>query len=220
MHGLTSRTGVPSIASRPATRNVVPSTASSRQMVTPSRFGRSFPRWAKMPTFGQSVRPRDDGAFCDPIEQEDDLDVRKPVEPGERLGAEVRRQRDRRRHRVPAVVERLDAAAAHAADRAEREEFGGSLGFSGHRLLLWRRDYREPVRGGSTSTRALAEPGLIPMSQVRTVPGEGEPCYARRQVTHCRHGRACPGHPRRSIAAMPAKCAAAEPRGWPGQARP
>ena len=35
-----------------------------------------------------------------------------------------------------------------------------------------------------------------------------------------RHGRACPGHPRRDIAALSTSKGAAAPLGWPGQARP
>ena len=42
--GFTSSTGVPSIASRPRTPSVSPSTVSTRQVVTPIRFGRSFAR--------------------------------------------------------------------------------------------------------------------------------------------------------------------------------
>ena len=47
-----SSTGVPSIASRPATVRIRPSRRSRRTMVAPIRLGRFFPRWAKMPTFG------------------------------------------------------------------------------------------------------------------------------------------------------------------------
>jgi hypothetical protein len=56
--GLISKTGVPSIASKPCTRRVSLETLAIRQTETPSRFGRFRPRCAKMPTFGQSVLPR------------------------------------------------------------------------------------------------------------------------------------------------------------------
>ena len=56
--GLMSSTGVPSMASRSATRMSRPSTPSSRQVLTPMRLGRALARWAKMPTRGQSGRPR------------------------------------------------------------------------------------------------------------------------------------------------------------------
>lgn len=57
IHGLISTTGVPSIASRPATRTVESLTSRMRHTVTPSRFGRSFARCANMPTSGQSLLP-------------------------------------------------------------------------------------------------------------------------------------------------------------------
>ena len=53
-----SRIGVPSMASRPRTRSVVPSMPSSSQVDIPRRFGRFLARWAKMPTAGHSGLPR------------------------------------------------------------------------------------------------------------------------------------------------------------------
>jgi hypothetical protein len=49
-----SSTGVPSIASSPSTSTASPSTRTMRQVVSPIRLGRFLPRWAKMPTSGQS----------------------------------------------------------------------------------------------------------------------------------------------------------------------
>src|SRR5262249_28111531 len=54
MYGLTSSTGVPSIASSPRTRSVAPSAASSSHVVTAMRFGRILARWAKIPTSGHA----------------------------------------------------------------------------------------------------------------------------------------------------------------------
>jgi hypothetical protein len=53
-----SMTGVPSIASRPLTSDTRPVTPIILHVVTPIRFGRFFPRGAKMPTSGQSGLPR------------------------------------------------------------------------------------------------------------------------------------------------------------------
>ena len=148
---------MPSIASRPATVSVVPSTASRRQIVTPSRFGRSLPRWAKMPTFGQSVRPRGWRAPATTAlsatrsKRKTTSTCEKPSSPASAWGR-IRRQRDRRRHRVPAVVDRLGAPAAHIADRAERKVLGGGPGFVGHRRLLCVR--RAPIGSGGRAINA------------------------------------------------------------------
>lgn len=56
--GLMSNTGVPSIASNPSTSRCVPLTAMTGHVVKPIRFGLFFPRCAKMPTNGRSLRPR------------------------------------------------------------------------------------------------------------------------------------------------------------------
>ena len=46
------------MASRPRTVKARPSTLTTSTVVTPSRFGRGEPRWAKMPTLGQLSFPR------------------------------------------------------------------------------------------------------------------------------------------------------------------
>jgi hypothetical protein len=56
--GFTSRTGVPSMASRPRTISVPLSTRSMRTVVMPIAFGRCRARCAKMPTRGRSSRSR------------------------------------------------------------------------------------------------------------------------------------------------------------------
>ncbi len=80
MYGLMSRTGVPSMASRPCTVNVNPSIPSSVQTVTPIRFGRIFARCAKIPPAATRVPARVASAALDifridRVEQEDNLEV-------------------------------------------------------------------------------------------------------------------------------------------------
>src|SRR5213083_1284260 len=88
--GLMSSTGVPSMASSPRTRRDSPSTDNILQTVTPMRLGRSLPRWAKMPTFGQAgmARAGVDLAGVGAVEMEDHLDMGEGVEARRGIGGE------------------------------------------------------------------------------------------------------------------------------------
>ncbi len=139
--GLMSSTGVPSMASSPRTLRMSPSVASSRQAVTPSRLGRALPRWAKIPTLGQSVRPRGWRApvsilvLRHAVEAVDHLDMGEVSERGrgvwrELCGVEM----DFGLHRVPVIVDRLGASAAHMADRGERDGIGRAHELALHKV--------------------------------------------------------------------------------------
>ena len=111
-----SSTGVPSMASRPRTSITPPGRPpSARRPCVPIRLGRFFARWARIPTFGQSVLPRGWRASCstrqvDAIEHEHHLDVREADEARRRRLAEHREiELHRAVDAVPVVIDGFGA---------------------------------------------------------------------------------------------------------------
>ena len=100
----------------------MPSTPTSAHRETPMRFGRALPRWAKMPTRGQScplagmAGRRLDRLRVDPVHQEDDFEVRELVDPEQRIRAEARIDLDDAVDAAPEIVGRLDTRRANGSD--------------------------------------------------------------------------------------------------------
>jgi hypothetical protein len=103
----------------------MPSTPTSSHRETPMRFGRALPRWAKMPTRGQSIRSRGWRADVsivrrvDAVHQEDDFEVRELVDSEQGVRAEARIDLDDAFDASPEIVGRLDHAASAGSRRAE-----------------------------------------------------------------------------------------------------
>jgi hypothetical protein len=123
MYGLTSSTGVPSSASRSATWRSRPSTASSRQLETPRRFGRKGPCPAKTPTRGPGRVAPGRARFgahlrrVDPVEVEHHFEVGEAGQAEDHAGVELLGvQADHGLHAVPVVFDPLVSAAGHRAD--------------------------------------------------------------------------------------------------------
>lgn len=125
MCGLMSSTGDPSTASSPRTRRVRPCTPSRRQVqaVRPRRAAlREDPDARPVRAAARMARVALDRRGIQPVEDEDHEDVAEGVESERGLGAELRRiERDLRLHRVPGIIHRLCPAAAHLADRRQRD---------------------------------------------------------------------------------------------------
>jgi hypothetical protein len=116
-----STTGVPSMASRPRTVSVLPSTVTRSQMHDPIRLGRSLALWANMPTSGHCRLPRGWRA----VEHEEHLDVTEFVEPSQRAGGKVGRKGDRALERAPVIVDRLFPRIGNDADGRHLERLVG-----------------------------------------------------------------------------------------------
>jgi hypothetical protein len=128
MYGLTSNTGVPSIASRPLTRTVRPSTsvklAGGHADAVRAGFGALSedadhgPVGAISGMAGAEV----DRGLLDLVEHEDDVDVGEVGEPREHVGAEaVGVELDRCLDRTPVVVVGDASTTSHVRNGHHRE---------------------------------------------------------------------------------------------------
>ena len=123
--GLMSTTGVPSIASRPATSSARPSRRTRRADRRAEAVG------AHLRALGEDAdarpgrvaarvaRPALDLGRADAVEDVNHLDVRERLEAVERFGGEIGRELEARAHPIPVVVDGIGAIAADVRDGLE-----------------------------------------------------------------------------------------------------
>ena len=125
--------------------------AQPRRCVSPRRFGRSFARWAKIPTRGHAALPRGcrakgaGGASLARSKTKSTSTWLKPSRPTSASSGTASSSSIAQRSCVPAVVEQLGARGAHPGDRPDRERHQYP-----HRSSASSRD----CQFGSTTTRS------------------------------------------------------------------
>jgi hypothetical protein len=131
--GLMSKTGVPSMASRPRTFSSKPSTNKSRQNADAYAIG------SRLAALGEDAYQRPvravsgmtragvDVGFANPVEVKDHFDMRKAVQIRQGIGRKALVQLDDRLFGFPRIIFRLQAAAPNR--RAGRTTISGCTPF-------------------------------------------------------------------------------------------